>query len=66
MKSLIFGRAVLGALAEPDRAHLRQRADRRGQALADGQHAGNRGRADGAQPDQQDAEFAGGGRDFYR
>ena len=59
-------RAVLGALAEPDRAHLRERADRLRQALADREDAGNGGGGDGAQADEQDAEFAGGGRDFYR
>ena len=34
-------RARLGALAETDRAHLGQRADRLREALADGEHAGD-------------------------
>ena len=51
-------RAVLGALAEPNRAHLRQRADRLGQPLADGHDAGDGGGADGAEADEQDAELA--------
>ena len=56
--SLIFGARGLGALAEPDRAHLRQRADWLGQTLADGHHAGDGGGADGAEADQQHAELA--------
>ena len=59
-------RTVVGALAEADGAHLRERADRLGEALADGEDAGDGGGADGAEADQEDAEFAGGRRDLYR
>jgi hypothetical protein len=58
-------RAVLGALPEPDRAHLRERADRLGQALPDREHAGNGGGGDGAQAHEQDPESASGRRNFY-
>ena len=56
--SLIFGDAAFGPLAEADGAHLRQRADRLRQSLADGHHAGDGRGADGAEADQQHAEFA--------
>ena len=59
-------RAAFGPLAEPDGAHLRQRSDRLGESLADGEHAGDGGRADGAEADQQDAEFAARRSDFNR
>ena len=51
-------RAAFGALAETDGAHLRERADRIGQPFSNGQHAGNGGRADGAEADEQNAQFA--------
>ena len=57
-------RASFGPLAETDRAHLRQRADRLGESLANGEHAGDRRRADGAEADEQDAELSAGGSDF--
>ena len=65
-KSLDFRRAPFRALAEPDGAHLRQRADRLGETFADGEHAGDRRRADGAEADQQHAELSAGGVDFLR
>ncbi len=46
-------RATFGALAEANGSHLRQRADRLGEAASHGQHPGDRGRADGAHPDEQ-------------
>ena len=48
-------RAAFGALAETNRAHLRERADRLGQTLADGHHAGNRGGADRPETYQEKA-----------
>ena len=56
--------ARLGALAKPDRPHLGQRADRLRQPFPDRHHAGNGGRADGAQADQQHAELAARGGDL--
>ena len=56
-------RAILGPLAQPDRAHLGQRAEGLGAAALDGVQAGDEGGADGAQPHQQDAELALRGRD---
>ena len=52
------GRPRLRALAETDSAYLRQRPDRQRETLADRQHACDRGRADGAEADQQHTEFA--------
>ncbi len=51
-------RAVFGALAETNRAHLRQRADRLGQTLADGHHAGDGGGAHRPEANQENAQFA--------
>ena len=51
---------VVGAGADADGAHLGERADRLGQALADGEAAGDEGGADGAHAGQQDAQLAGG------
>ena len=56
-------RAVLGALAEAHRAHLRQRADRLGEPVANGEHAGNGRGADRAEADEQHTEFASGRSD---
>ena len=56
--SLIFGERAVGALPEADRAHLRQRSDRRRESFPDGKHAGDRRRGDRAEPDEQDAKFA--------
>ena len=50
-------RARLGALAQADRPHLGERADGLGKPLADRHDAGDERGADGAQADQQDAEF---------
>jgi hypothetical protein len=47
----------LGPLAEPDRAHLGEAADRLGQPLADRFDPGDEGGRDRAHSDQQDAEF---------
>ena len=57
-------RALLRALAEPDRAHLRQRSDRRRQALADGAHAGNGRRADRTETDKENPELPARGSDL--
>ena len=51
---------VVGAGADADGAHLGERADRLGQALADGEAAGDEGGADRAHAGQQDAQLAGG------
>ena len=61
-----FRGASFGPLAETDGAHLRQRADRFGDSLANGKHAGNRRGADGAEADQQHAQLPTCGSDFYR
>ena len=61
-----FRRAAFGALAETDGAHLRQRADRFGDSLANGEDAGDRRGADGAEADEQHAQLAARGSDFYR
>ena len=45
--------AAVGALAETDGAHLRERADWQREPLADGEHAGDRGGRNGAETDQQ-------------
>ena len=54
---LDFGRLALGALAKANRAHLGERTDGLGEALADGDDAGDGGGADGTEADQEDAEF---------
>ncbi len=59
-------RTALGALAEPHRSHLRQRADRLGQTAADGEDAGDGRRADGAHPDEKNAQFPCRFCDFWR
>ena len=51
-------RAPFGPLPEADRAHLRQRSDRRRESFSDGKHTGNRRRRDRAEPDEQDAKLA--------
>ena len=58
--------AVVGALAEADRAHLGQRADGLAGAAPGVLDAGDEGRRDGAEADEQDAEPAGCGRDLLR
>ena len=52
------GRPALGPLAEANRAHLGQRTDGFRQALADGENAGDEGRADGTEAYEENAEFA--------
>ena len=54
--------AVLGALAEADRAHLGQAADRQALAPLDQLDAGDQGGGDGAEADGEHAEAAGGGQ----
>ena len=53
-------RAAVRPLAETDRAHLRQRADRLRESLADREHARDGGRADRSHPDQEHPELAPG------
>ena len=62
--SLIFGERPSVRFPKPDVPHLRQRSDGACQPFANGQHAGDRRRADGAEADQKDAEFAFGWSDF--
>ena len=56
--------AVVGALAETDRAHLRERSNGLRETLADGNDAGDGGGADRAEPDEEDAQLALGRGDF--
>jgi hypothetical protein len=56
----------LRALAEPHGAHLRERADRLGEPAPNREHAGDRGRADGAHADEQHAELPCRRCDFSR
>jgi hypothetical protein len=58
-------RPALGALAEANRAHLGQRADRLGQALADGHHAGDGGGAHSPEAYEKQAQLALRGGDVY-
>jgi hypothetical protein len=51
-------RAILGSLPEADGAHLGERADWFGKAVADGEDAGDCRGADRAETNQQDTEFA--------
>ncbi len=52
-------RAALGALAEPDGAHLRGGADRFREASANGFDAGDQGGGDGSHAWDHDAKFSG-------
>ena len=56
--------AVVGAFAEADRVHQRQRADRLGESALDELDAGDQRRGDGAEPDGEDPETAVGWRDL--
>ena len=56
-------RTILGALAEADRRHLRERADRLGVAAANALDAGHERRGDSAEPRRENAKLAGGGAD---
>ena len=61
-------RPVVGALAEADRVHQRQRADRLGEAALDELDPGDQRRGDGAEADGEDAEAAvgrGDGRGWW-
>ena len=51
-------RVSLGALAQPNRSHLRERADRLGQSLADRLNSGDQCSGDGAQADDHNSQFA--------
>ena len=53
-----FWRAAFGAFAEPDGAHLRERTDRFGEPLADGEDAGDGRGAYRAETNEQHAELA--------
>ena len=59
-------RAPFGPLAETDRAHLRQRADRFGESFANGEDAGDGRGADGAEADEQNTELAACRSNFNR
>jgi hypothetical protein len=59
-------RPPLRAFTKTDGAHLRERADRFGQALPNGEDAGDRGGAHGAETDEQHAELAACGSDVNR
>ena len=48
------------------RTHLCQRADRLGETAANGEHAGDRRRADGAHTDEENAQFPRRFCDFWR
>ena len=56
---------VLGALAEADRAHLGERADRRADAAPHQLDAGDQGRGDGAEADREHAEASFGWGDRW-
>jgi CheY-like chemotaxis protein len=56
-------RAVVGALAEADGAHLRERPDGLGDPPADHLDPGDEGGGDGAEAGEQDAELALDGRE---
>ena len=58
-----FRRTVFGPFPVPHGAHLGERSDRFGEALANGQHAGNERGTDGAETDEQHAELAACGCD---
>ena len=60
------GRAPVGPLAQADRAHLGDRANGAGDALADGEDAGDERGGDGPEADAHHAEFACRGCDFNR
>ena len=64
--SLIFGERPSVRLPRRIGAHLRQRADRLGESLANGEDAGDGRGADRAEADEQHAEFAARGSNFNR
>src|SRR6266581_2849917 len=55
--------AALGAFAEPNRRHLRQRPDRQGAATPHILDAGDERRGDGSQPHEHHPQLSLGGRD---
>ena len=57
-KSLIFGTAFFGALAEPDGSHLGERPDRLAEVLAHRKYPGHDGRSHRPHPRDENAEFA--------
>ena len=59
-------RLVVGALAQADGAHLRERADGLGKPAANGFNAGNHRGGDGAQADDHYSQLALCGRDFMQ
>jgi len=59
-------RAVVGALAEADGAHLGERTDRGGEAAAGEFDAGDEGARHGSEPHGEHTELAGGGGDRAR
>ena len=61
---LDLGRAAVGALAEADGAHLRQRSDGAGDSFAHGFHAGDEGGRDGAHTGNHDPQLSLGWRDL--
>ena len=63
-KSLIIGRAAVGALSQADGGQLGERADRQSEAALDGFHAGDEGGGNRAHAGNQDAELAFGGRNL--
>ena len=63
-KVLDLGRAAVGALAQADGAHLRQRADGAGNPLANGFHAGDERGGHRAHAGDHDAQLAVRGSDF--
>jgi hypothetical protein len=59
-------RSRVGPLAQTERAHLRERPDRFGDPLADGDDAGDGRGADGPEADEENTELAAGRSDFDR
>ncbi len=56
----------VGAFPESDRAHLRQRTDRLGEAAPRGGHTGDERSGDGAESREQDSELPRAGSDLRR
>ena len=65
-KSLDQGHPLVGALAQADRAHLGERADRLGQALLAQLDTGDERARHGAEPDTENAQLAVGRSDGRR
>ena len=60
------GRTAFRPLSQTDMTHLGQRADGLGNSFANGDDAGDEGRADGPEADQKHAEFAARGSNVNR